>query len=148
MSATVFVEIVRPTAFDFGSGDFLAPPSLLNCGCVGSFTSGPVARLVGASAGRTSLFFLFAPGSNHSFVIGPLTRGAPPRTACPPASGDVFGTDDCPAQGGTCETSLNSGALLPSAFHFAVVATKVSASPETCCKRPATSKWLKVTSPT
>ena len=55
-----------------------------------------------------------------------------------------MGSPDYLERGGAGETLLNRRDLSPSAFNFAVAATKVSASPEKCCRRPATSKWLEV----
>ena len=141
---TVFVEVFWAGDFAFEGGDYLEPSTLLDCGCLGGFIADPVAGLDGASEGCTSRFILFGPGSNHSFVDGQLTQGALVRAAWLLARGDEMGSPDYLERGGAGETLLNRRDLSPSAFNFAVVTTKVSASLETCCRRPATSKWLKV----
>ena len=105
----VFVEVCREEAFDFGGGDFLEPLTLLNCGCLGGFAADPVAVLDGSPGGCTSRFILFAPGSNYSFVDGPLTRVAPLRAALRPARRDAIGSPDCRERRGAGETLLNRG---------------------------------------
>ena len=91
---TVVVEMYWALAVDFEGGDFLEPSILLDCGSLSGFTAFSVAVLDGATRGRTSLFFLFAAGSNHSFVDGPLPRVAPPRAVWQPAIVDAVGFTD------------------------------------------------------
>ena len=59
--------------------------------------------------GCTSRFILFAPGSNHSFVDGPLTRVAPLRESWLPAREDAMGSLDCSERGGAGETLFYGG---------------------------------------
>ena len=97
---TVFIEVFKAGAFDFGGGDFLEPSTLFDCGCLGGFTADPVAGLNEAPVKFTTRFILFVPGSNHSFVNGPLTRLAPLRAAWLSVRGDAMGSPNCPERGG------------------------------------------------
>ena len=105
-------------AVDFGEGDYLQPSTLLDCGCFGSFTLGTVSGLNGSTKRRTSCFILFASGSNHSFVDGPLTHVAPPRASWRSARGDSMVSPDRAAQGGVCGTLLNREGLVVTHFQI------------------------------
>ena len=88
--------------------------------------------------GCTSRFILFAPGSNHSFVDGPLTRVAPLRESWLPAREDAMGSLDCSERGGAGETLFyGGGALSPPAFNFAThvhVAVRIRTALRSCSK--------------
>ena len=90
----------------------------MSCECLSELTAYPVAVLDGATGGRTSRFFLFAPGSNHSFVDGPLTHVAPPRASWRSARGDSVVSPDRAARGGVCETLLNREGLVVTHFQI------------------------------